>query len=174
MILDFDPEVFRLGYGKFDGLKVLESTATELGTMIQRQPGIRIGLVISDTTPMVYSPAPALIEAGATNLDSLNAVVFEKTLPEIERDWRRGEDGARSQVVGLVKAAAADVQKVEIDLTNNPVQRFDIPRTVRVFNAYFRVSGSAHRRSLPAHGIGLSSSVGSTNTQWTIPGAFSA
>src|SRR5262249_29531992 len=31
----------------------------------------------------------------------------------------------------------AEVEKVEIDLKNNPVQKFDIARTVRVFNANF-------------------------------------
>ena len=41
-------------------------------------------------------------------------------------------------------------------------------------SSYFRASGSVQRRSLPRHGIGLSSSVGSTKIQWTISGAFSA
>jgi hypothetical protein len=78
VVLDLDPEVFRLGYGEFAGLKLLESTAAELGTMIQRQPGIRIGLVISDMTTLVYSPTPALIEAGPSSPDTPNAVVFEE------------------------------------------------------------------------------------------------
>lgn len=137
VILDLDPEVFRLGYGEFDGLKFLESTAVDLGTMIQRQPGIRIGLIVSDTTTMVYAPTPALIEAGPSSPDSPNAVVIEGTPPEIERGLGHGEDGVKGQVVGLDKATAADVEKVEIDLKNNPVQKFDIARTVRVFNANF-------------------------------------
>ena len=137
VVLDLDPEVFRLGYGEVEGLKLLESTAAELGTMIHRQPGIRIGLIISDMTTMVYSPTPALIEAGPTSADTPNAVVFEGTPPEIERDLGHGEDGIKSQVVGLDKATAADVQKVEGDLKMNPPQKFDIARTVRVFNANF-------------------------------------
>ena len=67
VILDLDPEVFRLGYGDFEALKVLEITASELGTMIQRQRGIRIGLIVADDTTMVYSPIPALIEAGPSS-----------------------------------------------------------------------------------------------------------
>lgn len=137
VVLDLDPEVFRLGYGEVEGLKVLEATASELGTMIHRQPGIRVGLIISDSSTMVYSPTPALIEAGPISSDTPNAVVFEGTPPEIERDIGQGEDGIKSQVVGLDKAAAADVQKVEDDLKENPPQRFDIARTVRVFNANF-------------------------------------
>src|ERR1700722_16024688 len=92
VILDLDPEVFRLGYGEFDGLKLLESAAAELGTMIQRQPGIRIGLIVSDTTTMVYAPTPALIEAGPSSPDSPNAVVFEGEPPEMQRDLGHGED----------------------------------------------------------------------------------
>ena len=137
VILDLDPEVFRLGYGDFDGLKILESTAAELGTIIQRQPGIRIGLIVSDTTTMVYAPTPALIEAGPSSPDTPNAVVFGGTPPEIERDLGHGEHGVKGQVIGLDKATATDVERVEIDLRKNPVQKFDIARTVRVFNANF-------------------------------------
>ena len=137
VVLDLDPEVFRLGYGEFSGLKLLESTAAELGTIIQRQPGVRIGLIISDSTTMIYSPTPALIEAGPSSSDTPNAVVFEGPPPEIVRDLGQGKDGVRSQVVGLDKATASDVQKVEVDLTKNPAQKFDISRTVRVFNANF-------------------------------------
>ena len=32
-------------YGDVGGLKLLESTAADLGAMIHRQPGIRIGLI---------------------------------------------------------------------------------------------------------------------------------
>lgn len=137
VILDLDPEVFRLGYGDFDGLKILESTAAELGTIIQRQPGIRIGLIVSDTTTMVYAPTPALIEAGPSSPDTPNAVVFGGTPTEIERDLGHGKHGVKGQVVGLDKATATDVEGVEIDLRKNPVQKFDIARTVRVFNANF-------------------------------------
>ncbi len=137
VILDLDPEVFRLGYGEFDGLKLLETTAAQLGTMIQRQPGIRIGLVISDTTTLVYSPTPALIEAGPSSPDTPNAVVFQGTPPEVVRDLGQSKEGVKSQVIGLDKAAAADVERVKNDLAANPVQKFDIARTVRVFNANF-------------------------------------
>ncbi|NLS97580.1 MAG: hypothetical protein GXX96_36030 [Planctomycetaceae bacterium] len=137
VILDLDPEVFRLGYGEFDGLKLLEATAAELGTMIQRQPGIRIGLIVSDLKTMVYSPTPALIEAGPACAETPNAVIIDNTPPEIARELGHGDDGIKSQVVGLDKATAADVQKVEIELKQNPPQKFDIARTVRVFNANF-------------------------------------
>ena len=56
VILDVDPEVFCLGFGEFDGLKLLEATAEHLGAMIQRQPGIRIGVIIADQVTLVFSP----------------------------------------------------------------------------------------------------------------------
>jgi hypothetical protein len=137
VILDLDAEVFRLGYGEFDGLKLLEATANQLGAMIQRQPGIRIGLVLSDTTTLVYSPTPALIEAGPSSPSTPNAIVLDSTPPSLANELGHGEGGIKEQVIGLDKAASADVREVDDELKQNPPQRFDIARTVRVFNAAF-------------------------------------
>lgn len=136
--LDLDPEVFRLGYGEFEGLKLLEKTAEELGTMIQRQPGIRIGLIVADQATVVFSPIPALIEAGPSSQEAANAVVLHTTPPTLEKELGLGENGTMDQMVGLDKATKADIGKVAVDLKQNPPQRFDIARTVRVFNAYFQ------------------------------------
>src|SRR4051812_42156101 len=48
IILDVDPNVCRLGYGTVEGLEQLQRTATELGAVLCHEPGIRIGLVVSD------------------------------------------------------------------------------------------------------------------------------
>src|SRR5436309_1632414 len=45
VILDVDAEVCRLGYGEIEALQLLERTASCLGGVLQRQPGIRIGLL---------------------------------------------------------------------------------------------------------------------------------
>ena len=67
VILDLDPEVYRLGYGTLEGLQQLQEAATRHGTLICRhQDGIRIGLVISDDHTLIFTPTPLLIEAGPT------------------------------------------------------------------------------------------------------------
>ena len=137
VILDLDPEVFRLGYGDFDGLKLLEATAERLGAMIQRQPGIRIGVIIADQVTLVFSPIPALIEAGPSSEQAPNAIVLNTTPPALERELGIGDNGIKDQTVGLDKATKADMGRVEMDLKHNPPQKFDIARTIRVFNAHF-------------------------------------
>ena len=64
VVLDMDPEVYRLGYGDPDALLMLEEAARRLERALNRQRGIRIGLLLADDTLMVYSPTPLLIEAG--------------------------------------------------------------------------------------------------------------
>ncbi len=137
VILDLDPEIYRLGYGDLDALKALEQTARSLGTMLQRQPGIRIGLLIADETTIIYSPTPQLIEAGPTSPEAPNAVVLGFTPPQIADELGSGEDGIRRQTIGLEKAKLGDIKTVEDNLNKNPPLKFDIARTVRVFNAAF-------------------------------------
>ncbi len=142
VIMDVDPEVYRLGYGQLDALGMLEQVAAQLGTMLQRQPGIRIGLIVSDSLTLIYSPTPQLIEAGPTAVQSEqaikpNAILLDHTPPQITDELGRGEQGVRAQTVGLDKAKRGDIEEVKKDLDHNPPQRFDIARKVRVFNAAF-------------------------------------
>ncbi len=44
VVLDMDPEVYRLGYGDPDALLMLEEAARRLERALNRQRGIRIGL----------------------------------------------------------------------------------------------------------------------------------
>ena len=43
---------------------------------LREQPGVRIGVVISDTTTMVYSPVSQNVEAGSTTVEKPNAIVL--------------------------------------------------------------------------------------------------
>jgi len=65
IILDVDAEVCRLGYGTIEGLQCLQSLAQSLGTMVCHQPGLRIGILVTDQNILVYTPTPLLIEAGS-------------------------------------------------------------------------------------------------------------
>lgn len=142
VILDMDAEVFRLGYGDFAAVKLLEAAAEKAGSLIQRQPGIRIGLIVADDTTLIYSPTPLLIEAGPgkpepSKPSTPNAIRLDHTPPTIATEVGHGPEGVKGQTVGLDKAKAADVAKVEVALRDNPPQPFDITRKVRVFNAAF-------------------------------------
>ena len=137
VVLDVDPEVYRLGYGDPCALNRLEAVAASLGTTLNRQPGIRIGLVVSDDNTLVYSPTPLLIEAGPKRPNSPNAIRLGPPPPSVEREIGHGPNGVRDQVVGLDKADKASIARVQDSLKQNPPQKFDVSRSVRVFNAAF-------------------------------------
>jgi len=138
IILDLDPEVYRLGYGEMEGLELLQKTAQGLGTLLHRQPGIRIGLLLSDEVTMVYSPTPQLIEAGPASPEAPNAVVLNSALPEVARELGQGENGVRDQTVGLDPVKPEALEHTRRDLSDNPPQRFDVARTLRVFDTFFQ------------------------------------
>jgi hypothetical protein len=135
IILDADPEVYRLGYGTLDALELLREAADQNLLGLRVQPGVRIGLIISDDTTMVYSPVPLLIEAGSTSVEKPNAIVFT--------------GGATDQLVTAAGAGPADAvqeigsraltpllaTRVKENLHANPPQPFDIARAMRVFSS---------------------------------------
>lgn len=77
VILDSDPEVYRLGFGDVDALEAFRQTSADTHLPLHEQPGVRIGVVISDDTTMVYSPVSQNIEAGSTSVEKPNAIVLK-------------------------------------------------------------------------------------------------
>ena len=65
VILDADAEVCRLGYGTLTGLETIRKAAQERSSLVCHQAGLRVGLLVSDETTLIYSPTPLLIEAGS-------------------------------------------------------------------------------------------------------------
>lgn len=136
-IVDVNPEVYRMGYGEFEALQVLEEAAANTGGTLNRQDGVRIGLVIVDDTTVVFSPTPQLIEAGPRKPETPNAIVLGHPPAKIEQELGQGPNGIHDQQVGLDTAERKLITEVKENLDRNPPQEFDIARKVRVFNAYF-------------------------------------
>lgn len=164
VILDVDPEVYRLGYGTLEGLKRLQEAATRHGTLICRhQDGVRIGLVICDDHTLIFTPTPLLIEAGSNRADHPNAIELFSVPESIARDVGFGPEGTQEQTVGLDSATSADIEQTKADLAKNPPVKFDIARKVRVFNAQlefveFEMEGcnvSRHTATIPPELLGL-------------------
>ena len=160
VILDIDPEVYRLGYGEAAALDLMVKTAVSVNAVIRRQPGIRIGVIIADDRTLVYSPTPQLIEAGPNTGGAANAVYLGPAPLALERDLASESGDAR---VGRDLMSTSDVQKVQQDLTENPPQKFDITRRMNVFNSYFEfveleltgVHIDRKRIRIPAHLMGV-------------------
>lgn len=135
VVLDVDPEVYRLGYGDIKALELLEPVAATLGVMVNRHKGIRIGMVIADDRTLVYSPTPQLIEAGPRSPNAPNAIMLGEPPPQVEREIGAGPEGVKERRIGEDKATKAEIQAVSQDLNQNPPQRFDVARSMRVFNS---------------------------------------
>jgi hypothetical protein len=56
IILDADPEICRLGYGKVESICALHETAGRLGTALLHRPGIRICLLIRSYLINTFKP----------------------------------------------------------------------------------------------------------------------
>lgn len=135
VMLDVDPEVFRLGYGDFEALWFLQQTARSVGAVVLQRPGVRIGLLVADDTTLVFSPAPLLIEGGSSRAERANAIVLQSVPKEVEEGLSLGEGERRGRTVGLDSVRPAQLQEVAEDLRKNPPAKFDVARVMRVFNS---------------------------------------
>lgn len=135
--LDVDGEVIRLGYGDQDAIDRLYEATRKAGKPLTRHEGIRVGMVIADETMLVFAPNPLCIEAGPTNQKAHNAIMVGPPPPSVIVELGLGPKGVIDQTVGLDIASADTIKQVKKDLEQNPPQKFDIARTVRVFNAHF-------------------------------------
>ncbi|MCX7312466.1 MAG: hypothetical protein NTV56_12290 [Alphaproteobacteria bacterium] len=87
VILDSDPEVYRLGFGDEPALETIRAASASSMFDLREQPGVRIGIVISDDTTMVYSPVSKNIEAGSTSVEKPNAIVLSGSASGAMRDF---------------------------------------------------------------------------------------
>jgi hypothetical protein len=62
VVLDPDEEVVRLGYGEIAALELLQKLANRQGFALRSQPGLRVGVLLSDENMMVWSPTARTVE----------------------------------------------------------------------------------------------------------------
>jgi hypothetical protein len=134
VILDTDPEVYRLGYGDPKSLEMLEQGAASGQSVLRRQPGLRLCIVIADSQTLIYAPTPKLIEAGPNTFGGANAIYLGPPPVALERELDPDEGRPR---IGAEPFTSKDGDVVRRDLDDNPPQAFDIARRMRVFNAYY-------------------------------------
>lgn len=138
VILDVDPEVCRLGYGTFEGLKTLREAASGLGKLVCHQPGVRLGLLVSDDTTLIYCPTPLLIEAGSKQPEQPNAIVLDAVPKQVARDIGLGDNPNLDRVIGLDPVTPHQIDELAQDLSVAPPVKFNLARQVRVFTSRFQ------------------------------------
>jgi hypothetical protein len=137
VILDADPEVYRLGFGTVEGIAKLKSHAQAQMVGLRHQPGIRIGILIADDKMLIYAPTPQLIEAGSTSAEKPNAVLLDgQDVSPIAKAAGAGPDALpMSGEIGRGPLTPQQLQAVTDDLKRNPPKPFDLARQANVFSS---------------------------------------
>ena len=136
VVMDSDPEVYRLGYGDRATLKKLQAlSSTNVAVNLRLQEGIRIGLVVSDHRTMVFSPTPRMIEAESTIIEKPNAVILSGATASDRFATASSDSSDRQPEIGAKPLTVEGIESMERDLADNPPQPFDISRAMRVFSS---------------------------------------
>lgn len=140
VILDSDPEVYRLGYGTPEGLATLKMQfdANQFG--LRCQPGIRIGVLVADDKTLIYSPVPQLVEAGSTSAFKPNALFLEGSTATKLSEAAGATQNTRPSdgEIGTRALTPQDVEAIKKNVDENPPEPFDLTQKVRVYNSRFQ------------------------------------
>lgn len=133
VVLDADAEVYRMGYGDPEALKIIREASNKTMFPLSEQPGVRIGVVISDGRTMIYAPVSRNVEAGSTTDEKPNAVMLDGAATENLAAATGACEGETE--VGLTGMMPERVAQMQADLTANPPKPFDLTRKLRVFTS---------------------------------------
>jgi hypothetical protein len=155
IILDYNEEIFRLGYGEHAAIEMLR----ENHIPIRRQSGMRISALLVDDHAWVLHQSPMAVED--PNADVCNAITLQpEQVTELARAVGVGanipkspgkdssdsitdeetDDSAGSALdadveIGRGLLPVEDVQAVKKRLDDNPPQAFDLQRQVKVYTS---------------------------------------
>jgi hypothetical protein len=96
VILDADPEVYRLGYGDVEALDIIRKASIDAQFDLREQQGIRIAIVMSDDQTLIYSPVPRNIEASSKTDEKPNAVFLTNKTGQTEFGVSSSTEGRRA------------------------------------------------------------------------------
>ena len=131
VILDADAEVYRMGYGDVEALEIIREASCKEMFDLREQPGVRIGVVISDGRTMVYAPVSRNVEAGSTTEEKPNAIMLHGGGTEKLAVAAGVAEGVME--VGVTGMEPSRVAQMEADLKANPPHPFDLTRKLKVF-----------------------------------------
>ena len=131
VILDADAEVYRMCYGDAEALEIIRETSLNEMFDLREQPGVRIGVVISDDRTMVYAPVSRNVEAGSTTEEKPNAIMLDgRATEKLAEASGAAESEMEVDVTGMEPGRVAQMDE---DLKTKPPIPFDLTRKLRVF-----------------------------------------
>ena len=136
VVVDPDEDVYRIGYGDPDGLKLLHEAIDGGALRIMKLPGLRIGLLVADDSLLFWAPTPRAVEAERTEHQP-NALMLAVDVPQSRSKVLLPDPGG--DVAGdATTLDAEEVSSVLAKLAENPPAPFDLARKTRVFSTRFQ------------------------------------
>jgi hypothetical protein len=120
-----------MGYGDPKALEIIRQASNGAMFDLREQPGVRIGVVVSDDRTMIYAPVSRNVEAGSTTEEKPNAIMLEGRSTERLAAAVGVAEGETE--VGVMGMEPERVAQMEADLRTNPPRPFDLTRKLTVF-----------------------------------------
>ncbi|CAG9609149.1 hypothetical protein [Pseudoneobacillus rhizosphaerae] len=151
-IIDKDPEICRLGYGEIEAIERL----LQIGTIVRKAYGLRIGVLIVDNNAWIFSPTPLLIEnqfnRAIINAINVNLEQGLELIRSISPDLFNKDDNAilkesyknsinnnkSTPEIGKEKFNKGDLDIAKKDLNERPPKKFDFERRVRTYSSHIQ------------------------------------
>lgn len=150
VVIDPDEDVCRIGYGDAEGLKLISDFAKRSGFWVRSQPGLRVGVLLTDENTLVWSPTPRSVEAPPSSTSHQDALFAEpkKLTPNglllgnnpgdqlAKAVAAEGIDADPSQAeIGKSAVTPEQVKTTVDELKKNPPIPVDLARVTRVFSS---------------------------------------
>lgn len=139
LVLDGDEEACRLGYCDAPSLEKLFAAAQQSNIPLKRQPGLRIGLLMTDDNVLVWTPTPLMFEAPRQRAEPNGMVLTPQTFKELPQALGVDPDKPNTPAeIGTVALKVDEVQKVVAAIKAAPPAPFNLARLSRVFSSKFQ------------------------------------
>lgn len=139
MVLDGDEEACRLGYCDAPSLEKLFTAAQQSNVPLKRQPGLRIGLLMTDDNVLVWTPTPLMFEAPRQHAEPNGMVLTPQTFKELPQAMGVDPDKPNAPAeIGTAALKVDEVQKVVAAIKAAPPAPFNLARLSRVFSSKFQ------------------------------------
>lgn len=141
IILDSNPEIYRIGYGDLEALEELISYGIE----IKKGKGVRIGLLVIDNNAWVFTPTALIIEDEPSqyisNALKLNYYQIKSIIKEIDKSYHENDVMQISLLDNIdsnKNITVSELDTIKSDLEIRPPQKFDLARAVSVYSSFIQ------------------------------------
>jgi len=139
MVLDGDEEACRLGYCDAPSIEKLFEAAQRFSIPLKRQPGLRLGLLMTDENVLIWTPTPLMFEAPRQPEEPNGLVLTPETFKELPKALGVDPDKPNAPAeIGNVSLKVDEVKKVVAAIKAAPPAPFNLARLSRVFSAKFQ------------------------------------